>query len=208
MTAGELIPLNQITLNADEKAMAALEVVKLNQLVILDNDGEDTMTPKPSDAIDKESLDLTVPCLITATDQAIEEELLLRPVSVDLAVPCLITTTDKNAGEELSLKPISSGFRAQKATTSVREKVAKVEIYSNYILSPLKRNYKTYFHTLMTFFKALKSWLTCKASNKAPTGWLQTRQAILTRLEERTKSPFGEEAPKEEVPYENATMPK
>ena len=58
VTTGELIPLSQITLNAEEKAMAALEVVKLNQLIILDNDGEDTMTPKPSDALDAESLDL------------------------------------------------------------------------------------------------------------------------------------------------------
>ena len=59
----------------------------------------------------------------------------------------------------------------------------------------------------MVTFKALKSWLTSKASNKAPTGWLQTRQAILTRLEERTKSPLGEEAPIEEIPYETETAP-
>ena len=36
----ELIPLNKMTLNAEEKALAALEVVKLHQLVITRDDTE------------------------------------------------------------------------------------------------------------------------------------------------------------------------
>ena len=100
VASGELVPLDQITLNAHEKAMAALEIVKMNQLVIIDEDEEDTLTLQPNDAVDKETIDLAIPCLITATNETISEELLL--------------------------KPVSSGYRAQKATKTIRDKVAKV----------------------------------------------------------------------------------
>ena len=40
--AKELTPLNKLTLDADEKKMAALEVVKMHQLVITRGGDEDT----------------------------------------------------------------------------------------------------------------------------------------------------------------------
>ena len=46
--------------------MAALEIVKINQLVIIDEDGEDTLMPQPNDAVNKETIDLAVPCLSKA----------------------------------------------------------------------------------------------------------------------------------------------
>ena len=143
MATGELIPSSQITLNPEERAKAEREVIKLNQLIMLDGDEEDTKTPNPNDAINVETLECAVPCLIMVSTQEIEKELLWRSMSIDLAVPILTTTT---TGIKLSSKPISSGFRAQKATTSVKEKVEKVELYSNYIMSPLKRDYKTFLH--------------------------------------------------------------
>ena len=41
----KLIPLNKITLNAEEKALAALEVVKLHQLVITRDETENISQP-------------------------------------------------------------------------------------------------------------------------------------------------------------------
>ena len=48
----KLIPLNKITLNAEEKALAALEVVKLNQLVITRDETENLLQKiRPADLI-------------------------------------------------------------------------------------------------------------------------------------------------------------
>ena len=139
--------MDRITLNAHEKALAALEVVKMNQLVITDEAEEDPLTLQPNDSVDKETIDLAIPCLITATDETIDEELLL--------------------------KPVSTGYRVQKATTTMRDKIAKIEAFSNYIMSPLKRNYRTFFHTMMVTFKVVRCWLNLKVSNKAPKYWSQ-----------------------------------
>ena len=59
----------------------------------------------------------------------------------------------------------------------------------------------------MVTFKVLKCWLKIKTSDKAPKHWYQTRQAILSRIEEKTRSPLGEEATIEEIPYEATTEP-
>ena len=50
----ELIPLNKITLNAEEKALAALEVVKLHQLVITRDETENiSQKIRPADMINE-----------------------------------------------------------------------------------------------------------------------------------------------------------
>ena len=45
-------------------------------------------------------------------------------------------------------------------------------------------------------------------SDKAPKHWSQARQAILSRIEEKTRSPLGEEATIEEIPCESTTEPR
>ena len=174
--------MDRITLNAHEKALADLEVVKMNQLVITDEAEEDPLTLQPNDSVDKETIDLAIPCLITATNETIREELLL--------------------------KPVSSGYRVQKATTSIRDKIEKVEAFSRYIMSQLKRNYRTFFHTMMVKFKVVRCWLKLKVSDKAPKHWSQARLAILSRIEEKTRSSSREEATIEEISCEFTTEPR
>ena len=70
--------MDRITLNAHEKALAALEVVKMNQLVITDEAEEVPLALQPNNSVDKETIDLAIPCLITASDETIDEELLLK----------------------------------------------------------------------------------------------------------------------------------
>ena len=51
--------------------------------------------------------------------------------SIDDAIACLIATTDETVEEESWLNNKTSGYRAQKATLTVREKVKKVEEFSH-----------------------------------------------------------------------------
>ena len=73
-----------------------------------------TKTVEPADALDEEEIDDAVACLITMNNDTIENE------------------------SWLSKK--SSGYRAQKATMTVKERVSKVEAFSNYLVSPLRKN--------------------------------------------------------------------
>ena len=70
-----LIPLNNISLTAEERALAALEVVKLHQLVITRDENENfSQRMRPSDTINEETIDDTIACLIMSDDEAVDRE--------------------------------------------------------------------------------------------------------------------------------------
>ena len=110
----ELIPLNKMTLNAEEKALAALEVIKLHQLVITRDDTENIPHKiRPTDMLNEETIDNTVACLIMSDDGAVNREHWLN------------TKT--------------TGYRAQKATSTIKSKITQVENFSNYLISPIRK---------------------------------------------------------------------
>ena len=91
----ELIPVDRISPTNEEKDSAALEVVKLHQLVITDQCEENLIkTIEPEDALNEEEIEDAEPCLITMSNDTIEDE------------------------SWLSKK--RSGYRTQKATMSVK----------------------------------------------------------------------------------------
>ena len=95
--------------------------------------------------------------------------------SIEDAIACLIATTDETVEAESWLNTKTSGYRAQKATQTVREKVKKVEEYSHYLVSPLRRRHDVFFRSTMVVFKAIQCWLRLKPSNKAPKNWDKKR---------------------------------
>ena len=116
----ELIPIGKISPTTTEKDLAALEVIKVHQLVITENQEENLVkTIEPSDALDEGEIDDAVACLIAADNETIENE------------------------SWLSKK--SSGYRTQKATLTVRERVKKVELFSSYLMRPLRKRYDVFF---------------------------------------------------------------
>ena len=125
-----LIPLNNISLTAEERALAALEVVKLHQLVITRDENENfSQRMRPSDTINEETIDDTIACLIMSDDEAVDREHWLNTKITE--------------------------YRAQKATSTVRSKITQVEKFSNYLISPVRKNYETFFRSMMTTFKAI-----------------------------------------------------
>ena len=58
---------------------------------------------------------------------------------------CLITTTNETIKNESWLGSKRATYRVQKATLTVKEKVSKVEEFSNYLISPMKRRYDIVF---------------------------------------------------------------
>ena len=75
VSANRLVPIDKISPTQIEKNMAALEVVKLHQLVITENRDENFKKElKAGDALDEDSIDDALACLITTTDETIEEE--------------------------------------------------------------------------------------------------------------------------------------
>ena len=75
MKRRELIPINKISPTASEKDLAALEVIKLHQLVITQDQEENLKkTIKPSDALNEESIEDAVSCLIATNDETVENE--------------------------------------------------------------------------------------------------------------------------------------
>ena len=109
--------------------MAALEVVKLHQLVITENRSENLMKNiKASEALDEES--------------------------IDNAIACLVATTDDTVEKESWMNNKTSGYRAQKATKTVRAKVNQVEEFSKYLISPLRKRYDVFFSSTMVAFGA------------------------------------------------------
>ena len=75
----------------------------------------------------------------------------------------------------------TSGFRTQRATLSVKEKVSKVDKFSNYLISPLRRKYDTFFKSTMCILKAVRCWLKLKSTSFVPSGWLDKREKIYNR---------------------------
>ena len=71
----ELIPISKISPTSREKDLAALEVIKLHQLVITENQEENLVKKiEPSDALDEGVIDDAVPCLITTDNDTIENK--------------------------------------------------------------------------------------------------------------------------------------
>ena len=70
-----LIPIDKISLSKVEKDMAALEVVKLHQLVITENRNENFMKNlDSSEAINEKTIEDTVACLLISDNDAVEKE--------------------------------------------------------------------------------------------------------------------------------------
>ena len=91
----KLIPIDKISPTQIEKDMAALDVVKLHQLVITENRDENlAKNIEASEALDEESIDNAIACLIATTNETVEEESWLHKET--------------------------SGYRAQKATMTVQ----------------------------------------------------------------------------------------
>ena len=94
VSSNRLVPIDKISPSRVEKDMAALEVVKLHQLVITENRDENLKKElKAEDALDEESIDDALACLITTSDETIEQESWMNKKT--------------------------SGYRAQKATKTV-----------------------------------------------------------------------------------------
>ena len=77
----------------------------------------------------------------------------------------------------------TSGYRAQKATKTVRDKVSQVEEFSKQHASPLKKRYDMFFRSTMIAFKAIRCWLKLKLSKEAPKNWAEKRKRIDDRTE-------------------------
>ena len=95
----------------------------------------------------------------------------------------------------------TSGYRAPKATKTVRDKVGQVEEFSKYLMSPLKKRYDVFFRSNMVAFKAIWCWLKLKLSKKAPKNWAEKRKRIDDRITKLIRSP-KREASIEEIPSE------
>ena len=87
----------------------------------------------------------------------------------------LIVSDDEAVYREHWLNTKTTGYRAQKATSTIRSKIAQVENFSNYLISPIRKGYKTFFGSMMTTFKAIQCWLRIDVSKRAPKGWSEKR---------------------------------
>ena len=146
-----------------EKESASLEVVKLHPLVITNDREEELKKPiEAEDAIDEEEIENTEVCLLTFSKEVINDESWLHKKT--------------------------SGFRTQRATLSVKEKVGKVDTFSNYLISPLRKRYDTFFKSTMCTLKAIRCWLKLKPTDSIPNGWLNKREKIYNRIEQLDKT--------------------
>ena len=157
VTSKRLIPIDKISPSQVEKDMAAQEVVKLHQLVITENKNENFMKNiKVSESLDEETIEDTVACLPVTNNYTVEKE------------------------SWMSKK--TSGYRAQKATKTVRAKVNQVEEFSKYLISPLRKRYDVFFRSTMVAFKAIRCWLKLKISKEAPKNWSEKRKKMDDRI--------------------------
>ena len=90
----------------------------------------------------------------------------------------------------------------QKATLTVKDKVSKVEEFSNYLISPMKRRYDIVFRSTTVTFKAIRCWLNLELSDRAPRHWFRKRQEIDERILSLTKCPKKEATIEEISPGE------
>ena len=68
----------------------------------------------------------------------------LNEDSIEDAVACLITNTNETIENESWLGSKRASYRVQKATLTVKERVNRVEEFSNYLISPLRRRYDVF----------------------------------------------------------------
>ena len=90
---------------------------------------------------------------------------------------CLIAADNDTIENESWLSKKSFGYRTQKATLTVRERVKKVELFSSYLMSPLRKRYDVFFRSTMGAFIGIRCWLRAELSNKAHKNWDKKRQA-------------------------------
>ena len=91
--------------------------------------------------------------------------------------------SDDTIKDESWLNKKRSGYRTQKATMSVKERVGKVETFSNYLISPLRKRYDVFFRSTMCTLKAIRCWLKAKPTKLVPKGWIKKREKIDHRIE-------------------------
>merc|ERR1711872_852995 len=182
----DLIPATELNPTKMEKESASLEVVKLHQLVITNDRNEDIVKPSETkEAINAEEIENTEVYLLTFDKEIINNESWMHKKT--------------------------SGFRTQKATLSVKEKLEKVEEFSEYLISPLRKRYDTVFKSTMCTLKALRCWLKLKSSELIPKGWLEKRQKICERLDKldtEVDKDTIEEIVTKEVSYKRSELKK
>ena len=100
---------------------------------------------------------------------------MINEETIDDTFACLIMSDDEAVDREHWLNTKTTGYRAQKATSTVRSKITQVENFSNYLISPVRKGYKAFFGSMMTTFKAIRCWLRLKVSKKAPKDWSEKR---------------------------------
>ena len=96
----------------------------------------------------------------------------------------------------------TTGYRAQKATTTVQAKIAQVEEFSNYIISPMRKRYDIFCKSTMITFKAIRCWLKLKVSENAPKNWSEKRRRIDDRITALVRNSVNT-ASIEELPVES-----
>ena len=75
-------------------------------------------------------------------------------------------------------------------------------MFSNYLMSPLRKRYDMFFRSTTIAFKAIRCWLRLKISDKAPKNWAIKRNEIDERLMKFTRCPKKEATIEEVSTYE------
>merc|ERR1711873_164576 len=65
--------------------------------------------------------------------------------------------------------------------------VGRVETFSNYLISPLRKRYDAFFRSTMCTLKAIRCWLKLKTTESIPKGWQKKREKIYNRIEKFDK---------------------
>ena len=111
--------------------------------------------------------------------------------------------SDNDAVEEESwMNKKTTGYRAQKATKTVRAKITQVEEFSNHLISPMRKKYDIFFRSTMVAVKAIRCWLKLKISKQAPKNWSDKRRKIDDRITILARNSVNT-ASIEELPDEN-----
>ena len=97
-------------------------------------------------------------------------------------------------------------YRVQRATLTVKEKVQKVEEFSNYLISPMRKRYDLVFRSTAVTFKAISCWLNLELSTKAPRNWERKRQVINDRLMNLSRDPKKTENNDTSGPADHSTQ--
>ena len=87
---------------------------------------------------------------------------------------------------------------------TVKERVGKVETFSNYSISPLRKRYDVFFRSTMCAFKAIRCWLRTNLTNEAPKGWDKKRKEIDEKILKLVRLP-KQEAVIEEIDIDEAS---